>query len=149
MSGGSQKYEREIAEILERLERDEPKGERVKRQTRQTVERRRQDWGNRLSGVRGMGRQFGTAAGWTWIGLTIGLGILGLLLKLVLPILGTLCAILMVLCFFSPLFSSFGRNEPSPSNMWRGKVVDLRPRGFFANLRYQWRRFLNGGRPFR
>jgi hypothetical protein len=149
MAGG-QKYEREIAEILERLERDEPKGERVRRQARQAAAQRRQSLQGRFAGLRGLNRQFGAAAGWTWIGVTLGLGILGLILRGIHPLLGVICAVLMVLSFFSPLLGRFG-GAPSPaaSNMWRGQVVELRPRGFLANLRYQWRRFRSGGGPFR
>lgn len=145
MTGG-QKYEREIAEILERLERDEPKGERVKRQARQAATRRKESWQGRFSGLRGINRQFGASAGWTWIGMTIGIGILGLLLRGIHPLLGVICAVLMVLSFFSPVLGRLGgAPTPAPSNMWRGNVVELRPRGFLANLRFQWRRFWSGG----
>lgn len=149
MAGESKKYEREIAEILERMERDEPKGARVKRQTRETVQRRQESLSTRLTGLRGINRQFGAAAGWTWIGTTIGIGILGILLRGLHPALGVICAVLMVLSFFSPFLGRFSRApEPAPSNMWRGKVVEMRPRGLLANLRYQWRRFRAGGGPF-
>lgn len=150
MADGSQKYEREIAEILERMDRDEPKGERVRRQARQAATKRRAAVQDRFSGLRGVTGQFGAAAGWTWIGLTIGIGIIGLLVRGIHPFLGFICAILMVLSFFSPLIGRFsGPPAPAPSNMWRGKVVDMRPRGFMANLRYQWRRFRSGGGSFR
>jgi hypothetical protein len=149
MAGG-QKYEREIAEILERLERDEPKGERVRRQARQAAVQRRQSLQDRFSGLRGLNRQFGAAAGWAWIGVTLGIGILGLILRGIHPLLGVICAVLMVLSFFSPLLGRFGSApSPAPSNMWRGQVVELRPRGFLANLRFRWRRFRSGGGPFR
>ena len=150
MADGSKKYEREIAEILERMERDEPKGERVRRQARQAATRRRESWQGRLAGLRGVNRQFGATAGWTWIAMTIGIGFVGLLLRGIHPLLGVICAVLMVLSFFSPLLGRFGGAPTSaPSNMWRGQIVELRPRGFFANLRYQWRRFRSGGGPFR
>jgi len=143
MAGGSQKYEREIAEILERLERDEPRTERVKRQARASLWQRRQSVRERLSAWRGIGRQYGRAAGWTWIGVTIAVGIVGLLLRGLVPVLAIICAIVMVLLFFSPLLGRFGHSpEPAPSNMWRGKVVDLQPRGgLLASLRYRWWRF--------
>lgn len=147
---GDKRYEREIAEILERLDRDEPKTERVKRQARETVQRRRETVRSRLANWRGVGGGFGTAAGWTWIGVTIGLGILGLLLRGLSPYLGVICAVLMFLAFFSPLLRQVsGAPQPAPSTMWRGKVVDMRPRGFLANLRFRWRRFLSGGDRFR
>ena len=147
---GDKKYEREIAEILERMDREEPKTDRVVRQARETVQRRRETVGDRLSNLRGVGGGFGTTAGWTWIGVTIGLGVLGLLLRGISPYLGVICAVLMFLAFFSPLLRQLsGAPQPAPSTMWRGKVVDLRPRGFMANLRYRWRRFLSGGDRFR
>jgi hypothetical protein len=147
---GDKRYEREIAEILERMDRDEPKTDRVKRQARETVQRRRETVGSRLSNLRGVGGGFGTMAGWTWIGVTIGLGILGLLLRGISPYLGVICAVLMFLAFFSPLLRQVsGAPEAAPSTMWRGKVVDIRPRGFMANLRFRWRRFLSGGDRFR
>ena len=146
MADGSQKYEREIAEILERMERDEPRTERVKRETRQKAERRWQDVRRGTSNLRGVGQGFGQAAGWTWIALTVAAGVLGLILKSISPFLGLLAAIVMVILFFSPLLGAFsGPPSPAPSNMWRGKVVDFPARGnFFANLRYRWRRFRGG-----
>ena len=151
MSGpGGQKYEREIAEILERMDRDEPRTERVKRQARQTVQRRRASIGDRVSGWRGVGSGFGASAGWTWIGVTIGLGVLGLLLRGIAPLLAIVCAVLMFIAFFSPLLRQVsGPPAPSPSTMWRGNIVEMRPRGFMANLRYRWRRFMGGGDRFR
>ncbi len=147
--GESKKYEREIAEILERLERDEPKGERVKRQTKQTVQHQQESLMKRFADLRGINRQFGAAAGWTWIGMTLGIGILGLLLRGLHPIFGIIFGILMFLSFFSPFLGRFSRApEAAPSNMWRGNIVEMRPRGLIANLQYQWRRFRAGGGPF-
>lgn len=149
MTGG-QKYEREIAEILERMDRDEPKTERAKRQARETVQRRRESFGDRMSDWRGVGGGFGPSAGWTWIGVTIGIGVLGLLLRGISPILALICAVLMFIAFFSPLLRQVsGPPQAVPSTMWRGKVVDIRPRGFLANVRFRWRRFLSGGNRFR
>lgn len=144
MAGGSQKYEREIAEILERMERDEPRAERVKRETRQKAERRWQTLQRSTSGLRGVGQGFGQASGWTWIGLTLAAGVAGLVLRGISPYLGLICAVVMVLLFFSPLIGAFtGPPAPAPSNMWRGNVVDFPTRGgFLANLRYRWRRFI-------
>lgn len=143
MAGGSQKYEREIAEILERMERDEPRAERVKRQARASLWQRQQKVRGRFSSWRGIDRQYGRAAGWTWIGVTIAVGIVGLLLRGLVPVLAIACGIIMVVLFFAPLLGRIGRApEPSPSNLWRGKVVDLQPRGgLFASLRYRWWRF--------
>ncbi|HEY8599998.1 MAG TPA: hypothetical protein VIL85_16295 [Thermomicrobiales bacterium] len=147
---GEKKYEREIAEILERMDREEPKTERVKRQARQTVQRRRESFGDTLTGLRGVGGGFGATAGWTWIGVTVGIGLLGLLLRGISPLLAGVCAVLMFVAFFSPLVRQVsGPPAPAPSTMWRGNVVDLRPRGFMANVRYRWRRFLGGGNRFR
>ncbi|MDP9372554.1 MAG: hypothetical protein M3Q65_08905 [Chloroflexota bacterium] len=155
MPGGTQKqkYEREIAEILERMERDEPRTERVKRQARTGVWQRWQAWRSRSRRARdlsfGPQAQYGPAAAWTWIGLTLGIGVAGLLLGSISPFLGLLCGIAMVAMFFSPLLRRLsGPSSPSPSNMWRGKVIDLPPRsGLFATLRYHWRRFRHGRRP--
>lgn len=143
MPGGTPKYEREIAEILERLERNEPRAERVKRQARYNAGQRWRQWRDRASQFRGVGQASGRAATWTWIGLTIGVGLLGLVLKTILPVLGLACAILMVLIFFSPLLRRFfGSPEMKPSNTWRGQVIDLPPRGgILATLGYHWRRF--------
>ena len=143
-----QKYEREIAEILERMERDEPRGERVKRQARANAWQRWQTWRGRASRARGLGPQsrYGPAAAWTWIGLTLGIGIAGLVLGAISPYLGVLCGIAMVAMFFSPLLRRLGGPpDPSPSNMWRGNVIEMRPRGgLLATLRYHWRRFRHG-----
>lgn len=143
MAGGASKYEREIAEILERMERDEPRTERVKRQARHNVGQRWQEWRGRASRLRGVGQGGGHAAAWTWIGLTIGVGLLGLVLKAILPVLGLACGIAMVLIFFSPLLRRFGgASEMKPSNTWRGQIVDLPPRGgILDTLGYHWRRF--------
>jgi hypothetical protein len=149
MPDKSPKYEREIAEILDRLDREEPRAQRVKRQARQMTSRRRVAT-NRFSRARGVFNQFGATAGWVWIGVTFGLGLLGLILGALSPILATICAVLMFLSFFSPLIRQVsGAPSPAPSTMWRGQVVDIRPRGFRALLRYRWRRFLGGGGPFR
>lgn len=147
---GDKKYEREIVEILERMDREEPKTARVKRQARQTVQRRRESFGDKLTGLRGVGSGFGATAGWTWIGVTIGIGLLGLLLRGISPLLAGVCAVLMFVAFFSPLLRQVsGAPAAAPSTMWRGKVVDIRPSGFMANMRYRWRRFLGGGDRFR
>lgn len=146
----SPKYEREIAEILDRMDRDEPRAQRVKRQARQATTRRRVATTKRLAGVRGLFNQFGATAGWVWIGITFGLGLLGLILSAISPILATICAVLMFLSFFSPLIRQVsGTPAPAPSTMWRGQVVDIRPRGFRAMLRYRWRRLMGGGGPYR
>lgn len=151
MADGTQKYEREIAEILERMDRDEPRAERVKREVRISARQRWQGWRRWTSGLRSVGQGVGATAGWTWIGLTIAAGIAGLFLRGIHPLLGVVCAVAMVLLFFSPLLGRFGRSpEPAPSNLWRGKVVEMRPRGgLLATLRYRWWRFRAGrnGRP--
>jgi hypothetical protein len=146
MAGGSQKYEREIAEILERMEREEPPAERTKRQARQAVEQRKQTVQRGLNDLRGIGRQASSASGWVWIGLTIGVGILGLLLKGVAPILGVVCAVAMFLLFLSPLISRLSGPDDSLSKTWRGRnVVDFPQRGgFLASLRHRWHRFRSG-----
>ena len=147
MAGGTQKYEREIAEILERMERDEPRAERVRRQARFTLWQRWQTWQRRTTAWRGIGgRQSRQAAAWTWIGLTVAVGIMGLFLRVIFEPLGVVCGVAMVVVFFSPLLQRLsGPADPSPSNMWRGKVIDLRPRGgFLALLRYYWKRFRSG-----
>ena len=151
MSDKSPKYEREIAEILDRLDRDEPRAQRVKRQARQATTRRRAAATDRLAGARGIFNQFGATAGWVWIGVTFGLGLLGLILSAISPLLATICAVLMFLSFFSPLIRQMtGMPVPSPSTTWRGQqMVDIRPRGFLAMLRYRWRRFMGGGGPYR
>lgn len=143
MPGGTSKYEREIAEILERMERAEPRPERLKRQARNRFGQRWRDWRGRASRFRGVGEGSGHAAAWTWIGLTIGVGLLGLLLKAILPVLGLICALAMVALFFSPLLRRLGGPTPmKPSNTWRGQIVDLPPRGgILATLGYHWRRF--------
>ncbi|HEX5503192.1 MAG TPA: hypothetical protein VFW96_11255 [Thermomicrobiales bacterium] len=142
MPGGTQKYEREIAEILERLEKEEPRGERVRRHARFTLRQRWHDWRQRLRRLRGFDRQRAHGGAWAWIGLTLAAGIAGILLHAVLPILGIVCGILMVVIFFSPLLREFiSPTADSASSMWRGKVVDLPPRGgILATLRYRWRR---------
>ena len=85
---GEKKYEREIAEILERMDREEPKTDRVKRQARQTVQRRRESFGETADRIcAGSAAVSGASAGWTWIGVTIGSGVLGLLLRGISPIL--------------------------------------------------------------
>ena len=147
MADGSQKYEREIAEILERMEREEPRAERTKRQAKQAAEQRKQTVQRGLNDLRGLSRQAGQASGWMWIGLTIGMGILGLVLKNVLPILGIICAVLMVLLFLSPLIVRFSAPDTSGPKYWRGNVVEFRPRGGLgATLRSWWWRFRSGRR---
>lgn len=150
MAGGSQKYEREIAEILERMEREEPPAERTKREARQAVEQRKQTVQRGLNDLRGLGRQAGQAGGWVWIGLTIGVGLLGLLLKGVAPILGVACAVAMFLLFLSPLIGRYSRPDDLLSKNWRGRnvadnVVRFPSRGgFLASLRQRWWRFRSG-----
>ena len=143
MPGGTQKYEREIAEILERMDREEPRAERAKRQARLTLWQRWQAWQRRTDRLRGLSQQGGHSAAWTWIGLTLAAGIAGLILHAIVPLLGVLCGVIMVLIFFSPLFSQFGGlSQESSAPRWRGKVVDLPPRsGILATLGYHWRRF--------
>lgn len=143
MPGGTQKYEREIAEILERLERDEPRAERVKRQARQSLGQRWQIW---RRGGRGWPRLGMHAAAWRWIGLTLAAGIAGILLYPLSPLLGVACGVIMVILFFSPLLGALGNGPRQPSaTMWRGKVIDLPPRGnLFARLGYHWRRLWRG-----
>ena len=155
MADGSQKYEREIAEILERMEREEPRAERTRRQARQAVDQRKETVRRGLSDLRGLGQQAGQAGGWMWIGLTIGVGILGLLLKGIAPILGIICAVLMVLLFFSPLIARFSGPDNTNARYWRGRnvtdnVVSFQPRGGLgASLRHWWWRIRSGrgGRP--
>jgi Flp pilus assembly protein TadB len=142
MADGSQKYEREIAEILERMEREEPRAERTKRQARQAAEQRKQTVQRGFSDLRNLSRQAGQYGGWMWIGLTIGMGVLGLVLRSVLPILGVVCAVLMVLLFLSPLIMRFSGPEGSQQKYWRGNVIDYRPRGGLgATIRHWWWRF--------
>lgn len=146
MADGSQKYEREIAEILDRMDREEPRAERTKRQAKQAAEQRKQTVNRGLNDLRGLGRRASQAGGWMWIGLTIGVGILGLVLKGVAPIFGIICAVLMVLLFFSPLISRFSGPDDTPSKYWRGRnVVDFPSRGGpGAALRHWWWRIRSG-----
>jgi hypothetical protein len=148
MADGSQKYEREIAEILERMEREEPRAERTKRQARQAVEQRKQTVQRSFNDLRGLGRQAGQYTGWVWIGATIGMGVLGLLLQSVAPILGLICAVLMFLIFLSPLLMRVSGPDTTQAKYWRGRnVVDYRPRGGLgATLRHWWWRFRSGRR---
>jgi hypothetical protein len=148
MADGSQKYEREIAEILERMEREEPRAERTKRQAKQAVEQRKQTVQRGFNDLRGLGRYTGQYGGWVWIGLTIGMGVFGLVLKSILPILGVICAVLMVLLFLSPLIIRFSGPDTTQSQYWRGRnVVDFQPRGgLSATLRQWWWRFRSGRR---
>ena len=142
MPGETQKYEREIEEILERMERSEPRVERARRQARFTLWQRWQAWQGRADRLRGLTRRGEHAAAWTWIGLTLAAGIAGIVLHAVLPLLGVLCGIAMVVIFFSPLLGQFGASAASSETRWRGKVVDLPPRGgILATLGYHWRRF--------
>jgi len=146
MAGGSQKYEREIAEILERMERDEPPVERTKRQARQVAAQRKETVQRGLNDLRGLGRQAGQLGGWVWIGATIGVGILGLVLRGISPFLGVICAVAMVLLFLSPLLGRFSGSDESLSKNWRGRnVVDFPQRGgFMDSLRQRWWRFRQG-----
>ena len=147
MADGSQKYEREIAEILERMEREEPRAERTKRQAKQGGEQRNQTVQRGCNDLRGIGRQAGQYSGWVWIGLTIGMGVLGLLLKSVLPILGVICAVLMVLLFLSPLIMRVSAPADTGPKYWRGNVVEFQPRGgLTAKLRHWWWRLRSGRR---
>ena len=143
MANGTQKYEREIAEILERMDRDEPRVDRAKRQARLTLWQRWQAWQRRADRVRGLTGRGQHAAAWTWIGLTLAAGIVGILLHGISPLLGVLCGVAMVAIFFSPLFGQAGGlSSDSSAPRWRGKVVDLPPRGgILATLGYHWRRF--------
>lgn len=140
--GGTQKYEREIAEILERMERAEPKAERVKRKASSTLGQRWQAW-RRAARIGPLNRYGGHTAGWTWMGLTVAAGVAGLALYALSPLLGALCGIVMVGLFFSPFFRQVSAPPPrSASNVWRGQIVDLPPRsGLLATLGYYWRRF--------
>lgn len=143
---GTQKYEREIEEILERLDKDAPRTERVKRQARLTVWQRWQALQRRAGKLRGVGGQSGHAPAWRWIGLTLAAGIVGWLVHPYWPLLGVVCGVVMVVSFFSPLLRELFDPRPDPtSSMWRGKVVDLPPRsGILATLGYRWRRFRRG-----
>lgn len=148
-----QKYEREIAEILERMDRDEPRGAKLKRETRQTLRESQSSLSDRWANVRGVGGGVGTAAGWTWIAVTVGLGLLGLFLRGLYPPLGWICALLMFLAFFSPLLRQLGGPSADESaQTWRGRDMrgapggNVRSLGWGANLRYRWRRFFGGGR---
>lgn len=144
----TQKYEREIAEILDRMERDEPRTERVKRQARRSAGQR---WQGMLRGADRLRRLDvgGRHAGaWTWIGLTLGVGIAGLFLRPLSPPLGAVCAVVMVLLFFSPLLRRVSSGpDPFSAPTWRGRAtVDYyRPRaGLGATLSYYWRRLRYG-----
>ena len=143
MANGTQKYEREIAEILERMDRDVPRVERAKRQARLTLWQRWQAWQRRADRVNGLTRRGEHGAAWTWIGLTLAAGIAGLVLHGISPLLGVLCGVAMVAIFFSPLFGQRGGlSSASSEPRWRGKVVYLPPRGgILATLGYHWRRF--------
>ena len=143
MPGETQKYEREIEEILERMERSEPRVERARRQARFSLWQRWQAWQGRADRLRGLTRRGEHGAAWTWIGLTLAAGIAGVVLHAIAWPLGVLCGILMVVLFFSPLFGQFGGlASDADQPRWRGKVVDLPPRGgILATLGYHWRRF--------
>src|SRR5947209_2165486 len=93
---GTQKYEREIEEILERLDKDAPRTERVKRQARLTVWQRWQALQRRAGKLRGVGGQSGHAPAWRWIGLTLAAGIAGWLVHPYSLLLGVICCVVMV-----------------------------------------------------
>lgn len=142
MPGGTQKYEREIAEILERLDNPEPRAPlshvapSTTGGTDDTPRRRaRPDLGF---------ARFGRyAATWRWISLTLAAGILGAALRQYSPVFGVIFGLLMVLMFFSPLLGLM-RHAPqrTTARVWRGQVIDLPPRGgIVSQLDYRWRRF--------
>lgn len=145
MPGGTPKYEREIAEILDRLDRNQGQapatpGPRSPRQAPPRRTRRRWDLGLSRFG------QF--SATWRWLGLTVALGIGGAVVRPFAPLLGVLLGLLMVLVFLSPMLSALpGGTGHGANKVWRGQVIELPPRGgFLARAGYRWRRFVRGRR---
>lgn len=147
MPSGTPKYEREIAEILERLDRDEahppssrvPSSRPASRPPRQIPSARRDV---------SFGRFGDFASTWRWLGMTIALGVAGAIVQRFVPLLGALFGLLMVLVFLSPILGAAPRGPRSRSSqVWRGQVIDLPPRGGLASrISYHWRRFLRGRR---
>lgn len=141
MPSGTPKYEREIAEILARLDRDEartpasrmPPPRSAARPPRQIP---------RAGRELGFGRFGDFASTWRWLGLTIALGISGAIVQRYVPLLGAVFGLLMVLVFLSPVAgAATGGPRAKSSHVWRGQVIDLPPRGGLASrISYHWRR---------
>ena len=121
------KYEREILEILERVDHAAPLPPRqpsplpplppLPPTLRLWAVLHR--WGRAV----GAWATATSGAGWRWIGVTIGCGVLGLLLRPLAPPLAALCAVLMVLAFLSPLLTGWRRDGPAEeyTPTWRGR----------------------------
>jgi peptidoglycan/LPS O-acetylase OafA/YrhL len=141
-----QKYEREIAEILERLDR----------QGRGPMLPRRVNPSRRLRHFRSL---LSTPAGWTsrtWLALSIGLPLLAVLVHRLAPAVGTLLVLAGILLFLSPLVLALAgmvRRDQRP--LWRGRVIEMPSRGgsLAAGWRYRvwvwrqrWERWRSGRR---
>lgn len=147
MPSGTPKYEREIAEILERLDRDEARVPPSRVPPRRPAARPPSQV-PRPQREFSFGRFGDFAPTWRWIGLTIALGVAGAIVQRYVPLLGALFGLLMVLVFLSPIAGAVSTApRAKSSHVWRGQVIDLPPRGGLASrISYHWRRFLRGWR---
>jgi hypothetical protein len=124
-----QKYEREIAEILERLDR----------QGRGTVQPR--DEPAEPPRLARFASSLGAPATWTnraWLGLSVGLPLLGVLVYRMEPLLGSVLVLAGIFLFLSPLalaLVGLARAEKRPK--WRGRVVEMPDRS--GSLAASWR----------
>ena len=127
-----QKYEREIAEILERLDR----------QGRGTVQPRDEPAEPpeppRLARF---ASSLGAPASWTnraWLALSVGLPLLAVLVYRAEPLLGSLLVLAGIFLFLSPLalaLVGLARAEKRP--LWRGRIVEIPDRS--GSMAASWR----------
>jgi hypothetical protein len=124
-----QKYEREIAEILERLDR----------QGRGTVQPREEP--AEPPRLTRFASSLGAPATWTnraWLALSVGLPLLAVLVYRMEPLLGSMLVLAGIFLFLSPLalaLVSFARAEKRPK--WRGRIVEMPDRS--GSLAASWR----------
>ena len=128
------KYEREIAEILERLERQgQGPIQQAPRRRRESAPRPRPELPTASPERRG---------GIVWVSLVIGLPLLGFILSRLIPPASLVLVVAGILIFLSPLVTSLlGWRREAPT-LWRGRVIEMpyRGSGYLAQLRYYvWR----------
>jgi hypothetical protein len=125
----TKKYEREIAEILERMERQghEPAPRRPKRAWRLPPS---------LQTALSTPTQ---RAAVIWLGICLGLPLVGALISGMAPGLASLLVVVGISLFVTPLLLRLvGYLRKDRPRLWRGRVVDMPYRGTSAGMRWRY-----------
>lgn len=127
----TQKYEREIAEILERMERQ---GEPVPA-ARPRRERGQPRWARPMT----MPGSSPRAGNLLWLGLVIGLPLAAALLNDILPWLAPWLMLAGLAVFLGPLAARLlGWARPAERRLWRGRVIDMPYHGDDGGARWRY-----------